>query len=107
MSKSDADSAIFMEDSAHDVKRKLDQAHCPTQEAEEGEGKVTLTLTLALALALALALTLTLSLLTTSPPWHASIARPPPIFARHHGCHVVQPSSVRTSPLPTGRSSPQ
>ena len=48
MSKSDADSAIFMEDSAHDVKRKLDQAHCPTQEAEEGEGKVALTLTLTL-----------------------------------------------------------
>ena len=49
----------------------------------------------------------TLSLLTTSPPWPASIARPPPIFARHHGCRVVQPPSLRTSPPPTGRSSPQ
>ena len=42
MSKSDADSAIFMEDSAEDVRRKLERAHCPTQEegeAEEGEGK--------------------------------------------------------------------
>ena len=40
MSKSDADSAIFMEDSAEDVRRKLEQAHCPTQEADEGESKV-------------------------------------------------------------------
>ena len=40
MSKSDADSAIFMEDSAEDVRRKLEQAHCPTREAEEGESKV-------------------------------------------------------------------
>ena len=40
MSKSDADSAIFMEDSAEDVRRKLEQAHCPSEEAEEGAGKV-------------------------------------------------------------------
>jgi len=29
MSKSDPDSAIFMEDSEEDVKRKINGAHCP------------------------------------------------------------------------------
>ena len=29
-----------MEDSAEDVRRKLEKAHCPTQEADEGESKV-------------------------------------------------------------------
>ena len=65
---------------------------------------LTLTLTLALALALTLylyltltlTLTLTLSLLTTSPPWHATMAA-----IWHSRPHF------RTSPLPTGRSSPQ
>ena len=40
MSKSDADSAIFMEDSAEDVRRKILQAYCPREvEAEEGTEK--------------------------------------------------------------------
>lgn len=34
MSKSDPDSAIFMEDSAEDVVRKISNAYCPTQEKE-------------------------------------------------------------------------
>lgn len=36
MSKSDPDSAIFMEDTVEDVKRKITNAYCPT--AEEGGG---------------------------------------------------------------------
>ncbi len=32
MSKSNKDSAIFMEDSADDVERKLRKAHCPVKE---------------------------------------------------------------------------
>lgn len=35
MSKSDPDSAIFMEDSAEDVKRKIKKAYCPPQVAEK------------------------------------------------------------------------
>jgi tyrosyl-tRNA synthetase len=35
MSKSDPDSAIFMEDSAEDVKRKIKKAYCPPAVAEE------------------------------------------------------------------------
>ena len=31
MSKSDPDSAIFMEDTRADIARKLSQAYCPTQ----------------------------------------------------------------------------
>ena len=34
MSKSDPDSAIFMEDSEQDVKRKIKQAFCPPQIVE-------------------------------------------------------------------------
>lgn len=37
MSKSDPDSAVFMEDSAEDVERKIMNAYCPTKE-EEGSG---------------------------------------------------------------------
>uniref|UniRef100_A0A7S0P4F4 tyrosine--tRNA ligase n=1 Tax=Calcidiscus leptoporus TaxID=127549 RepID=A0A7S0P4F4_9EUKA len=37
MSKSDADSAIFMEDSAEDVERKIRKAYCPLQEGEVAE----------------------------------------------------------------------
>jgi len=35
MSKSDPDSAIFMEDSAEDVKRKIKKAYCPPQVVEK------------------------------------------------------------------------
>lgn len=35
MSKSDLDSAIFMEDSATDVERKINSAFCPMEEFEE------------------------------------------------------------------------
>lgn len=35
MSKSDPDSAIFMEDTAEDVKRKIKKAYCPPQVAEK------------------------------------------------------------------------
>lgn len=35
MSKSDPDSAIFMEDSVEDVKRKVKKAYCPPQVAEK------------------------------------------------------------------------
>ena len=35
MSKSDPDSAIFMEDSADDVKRKIKKAFCPPEVAEK------------------------------------------------------------------------
>ncbi len=35
MSKSDPDSAIFMEDTAEDVKRKVKKAYCPPQVAEK------------------------------------------------------------------------
>mmetsp|Transcript_20119 Transcript_20119/g.43679 ORF Transcript_20119/g.43679 Transcript_20119/m.43679 type:complete len:805 (-) Transcript_20119:70-2484(-) len=38
MSKSDPDSAIFMEDTVEDVERKIHKAYCPTQEkSKEGE----------------------------------------------------------------------
>ena len=37
MSKSDKDSAIFMEDTEEDVQRKLLKAYCPTQEGEVEE----------------------------------------------------------------------
>jgi tyrosyl-tRNA synthetase len=37
MSKSDPDSAIFMEDSAEDVERKIMNAYCPTKEEEKQE----------------------------------------------------------------------
>eukprot|EP00966_Prymnesium_polylepis_P224477 5192063-Prymnesium_polylepis.1 len=37
MSKSDRDSAIFMEDSEADVKRKIEKAYCPRQEGEVAE----------------------------------------------------------------------
>ena len=36
MSKSDADSAIFMEDSAEDVERKIRNAYCPIRCEESG-----------------------------------------------------------------------
>jgi len=36
MSKSDPDSAIFMEDKAEDVERKIMQAYCPTREEDSG-----------------------------------------------------------------------
>lgn len=39
MSKSDPDSAIFMEDTVEDVRRKITKAYCPT--AEEGEDEKT------------------------------------------------------------------
>lgn len=35
MSKSDPDSAVFMEDTAEDVERKIMQAYCPNKEEEE------------------------------------------------------------------------
>ncbi len=35
MSKSDPDSAIFMEDSAEDVKRKIKKAYCPPEVVEK------------------------------------------------------------------------
>lgn len=35
MSKSDPDSAIFMEDTADDVKRKIKKAYCPPEIAEK------------------------------------------------------------------------
>jgi tyrosyl-tRNA synthetase len=35
MSKSDPDSAIFMEDTADDVKRKIKKAYCPPQIVEK------------------------------------------------------------------------
>lgn len=35
MSKSDPDSAIFMEDTAEDVKRKVKKAYCPPQVSEK------------------------------------------------------------------------
>jgi tyrosyl-tRNA synthetase len=35
MSKSDPDSAIFMEDSAEDVKRKIKKAFCPPEVVEK------------------------------------------------------------------------
>jgi tyrosyl-tRNA synthetase len=35
MSKSDPDSAVFMEDSAEDVERKIMNAYCPTEEEKE------------------------------------------------------------------------
>ena len=34
MSKSDVDSAIFMEDKAEDVKRKIKKAYCPEKEVK-------------------------------------------------------------------------
>ncbi|CAJ1960042.1 unnamed protein product [Cylindrotheca closterium] len=37
MSKSDPDSAVFMEDSAEDVERKIMNAYCPTEEEADGE----------------------------------------------------------------------
>ena len=37
MSKSDADSAVFMEDAAEDVERKIMQAYCPIKEEETAE----------------------------------------------------------------------
>ena len=37
MSKSNKDSAIFMEDSAEDVARKINQAYCPLDEGEVEE----------------------------------------------------------------------
>ena len=37
MSKSDPDSAVFMEDTAEDVERKIMNAYCPVQEQEEQE----------------------------------------------------------------------
>ncbi|GMH75690.1 hypothetical protein TL16_g06845 [Triparma laevis f. inornata] len=39
MSKSDPDSAIFMEDSAEDVERKITNAYCPLKPAEKKEDK--------------------------------------------------------------------
>ena len=38
MSKSDPDSAIFMEDTVEDVRRKITKAYCPTAADEEGAG---------------------------------------------------------------------
>ncbi len=35
MSKSDPDSAIFMEDTAEDVKRKIKKAYCPPEVSEK------------------------------------------------------------------------
>lgn len=35
MSKSDPDSAIFMEDTAEDVKRKIKKAFCPEKQIEK------------------------------------------------------------------------
>ena len=47
MSKSDPDSAIFMEDTVEDVARKINKAYCPTQEAvdesKDGEEEVAAT----------------------------------------------------------------
>mmetsp|Transcript_9549 Transcript_9549/g.20037 ORF Transcript_9549/g.20037 Transcript_9549/m.20037 type:complete len:776 (+) Transcript_9549:58-2385(+) len=40
MSKSDPDSAVFMEDTAEDVERKIMSAYCPTKEEEKAEKKV-------------------------------------------------------------------
>jgi len=39
MSKSDPDSAVFMEDTAEDVERKIMSAYCPTKEEEKTEAK--------------------------------------------------------------------
>jgi len=39
MSKSDPDSAIFMEDTVEDVERKINKAYCPTVEKDSGEKK--------------------------------------------------------------------
>lgn len=39
MSKSDPDSAVFMEDSAEDVERKIMNAYCPTEEGQPGKEK--------------------------------------------------------------------
>ncbi|KAL3942779.1 MAG: hypothetical protein SGBAC_003091 [Bacillariaceae sp.] len=39
MSKSDPDSAVFMEDSAEDVERKIINAYCPTEEADAEKSK--------------------------------------------------------------------
>ena len=39
MSKSDPDSAVFMEDTAEDVERKIMSAYCPTKEEEKTEEK--------------------------------------------------------------------
>ncbi|KAG7366368.1 tyrosyl-tRNA synthetase [Nitzschia inconspicua] len=39
MSKSDPDSAVFMEDSAEDVERKIMNAYCPTREEERPDDK--------------------------------------------------------------------
>ena len=39
MSKSDPDSAVFMEDTPEDVERKIMSAYCPTQEEEKTEKK--------------------------------------------------------------------
>eukprot|EP00668_Euglena_longa_P014210 GGOE01018187.1.p1 GENE.GGOE01018187.1~~GGOE01018187.1.p1 ORF type:complete len:704 (-),score=232.83 GGOE01018187.1:290-2401(-) len=39
MSKSDPDSAIFMEDTAEDVKRKIGQAYCPRQAESSGNAE--------------------------------------------------------------------
>jgi tyrosyl-tRNA synthetase len=41
MSKSDPDSAIFMEDTVEDVERKINNAYCPQKPAEETKKKVT------------------------------------------------------------------
>ena len=39
MSKSDPDSAVFMEDTAEDVERKIMKAYCPNKEEEADESK--------------------------------------------------------------------
>lgn len=41
MSKSDPDSAIFMEDAAEDVERKINNAYCPVEPEEEEEKEAT------------------------------------------------------------------
>lgn len=53
MSKSDPDSAIFMEDDAANVTRKMSQAYCPlVPEAQENQPQVrTLVLSVACSLA--------------------------------------------------------
>ena len=40
MSKSDPDSAIFMEDTVEDVERKINKAYCPTKEREVSSSEV-------------------------------------------------------------------
>lgn len=41
MSKSDPDSAVFMEDTAEDVERKIMSAYCPTKEEEKDKNSTT------------------------------------------------------------------